>query len=66
MKVVVGNSTTRNMNSSDIFESGALFFRGKDKPTKHTNSSQNVLYHQMNFHQLSRRSSIIRYRRTSS
>ena len=25
MKVVAGNSTTRNMNPSDIFDSGALF-----------------------------------------
>ena len=33
MKFVAGNSTTKNMNPSDIFESDALFFGGKDKPT---------------------------------
>ena len=33
MKLVAGNSTTKNMNPSDIFESDALFFGGKDKPT---------------------------------
>ena len=33
MKVRAGNSTTKNMNPSDIFESDALFFGGKVKPT---------------------------------
>ena len=79
MKSVAGNSTTSNLSLSDIFESGAqtmsLFFGGNDKPTlsflrynilvKKADSSKNVLYHQKSFHQLSRRPSIIPYRRAS-
>ena len=79
MKSVAGNYTTSNLSLSAIFESGAqtmsLFFGGNDKPTlsflrynilvKKADSSKNVLYHQKSFHQLSRRPSIITYRRAS-